>query len=584
MTVTTQLHHLEEADLVHLAQSRPELEYLFRHALVQEAAYHSLLKADRAHIHQVAGRTLEQIFAEQQDELAPVLAHHFLAAGDHQRALTYFSQAAEHALATFANREAERHYRQALALLPEGDPNLLTQLGVALVRQDRYSEAIPIWQEARQQQEQASNDDAVARLYALMLQAIRDQAYVTGANRANVLDFCQEALAALSDRPSTPGLAVFYSEAAKVLWSRGQKAHALERGRQALQIAESFAEPLVQANALMILWGYLQHDQAEQSVAHLQHALILAEAAGDLAILQQILYLLGIRSAELGQTQAAWGYMQRAADAIRRLGTMNELVEALDVVAILAWQLGEWESLEAAVAEAEKIIQRNSFVVFQTIERRWRVLRSWIQGDYEEALSHFQALYGFCQQEGYLPALRDFLSDFTEMLLQLNEVQLAETLIQNLRSPDKVNIRYIVIEHNCPLISLYIRQGKLSQARDLLAETQAEAERRSNPLEKMYLPLVIARLAAAEQRWSAAHAAYGQAIRLQRQIEIRWYIPFWLEEWGDVSLQQPETAPQAQALWQESLALFQAMNLPKHAARLEQRLAQVAQPPETGPS
>ena len=53
------LTHLERADLIRLAASVPELTYLFRHALIQEGAYQSLLRADRRLVHRAAGETLE---------------------------------------------------------------------------------------------------------------------------------------------------------------------------------------------------------------------------------------------------------------------------------------------------------------------------------------------------------------------------------------------------------------------------------------------------------------------------------------------------------------------------------------------
>src|SRR6266852_3773003 len=92
MALIQQLATLEHADLIRLAQSQPELAYLFRHALVQEAAYQTLVKQDRRHLHRIVGETLEHAYPERLDELSPLLAHHFYEAGDHARALKYFTQ------------------------------------------------------------------------------------------------------------------------------------------------------------------------------------------------------------------------------------------------------------------------------------------------------------------------------------------------------------------------------------------------------------------------------------------------------------------------------------------------------------
>jgi tetratricopeptide (TPR) repeat protein len=119
--VEGQLGLLENAGLIELLETDPELEYLFRHALIQDAAYDSLLRADRKRLHALVGETIERRYAARQVELAPVLALHFEQAGDTERAFTYLTSAAEHALERFANHEATAFLARAGALLPEGD-------------------------------------------------------------------------------------------------------------------------------------------------------------------------------------------------------------------------------------------------------------------------------------------------------------------------------------------------------------------------------------------------------------------------------------------------------------------------------
>jgi predicted ATPase len=59
MNTAQHLTHLETTGLLRLAQTHPELEYLFRHALVQDAAYESLLLANRKQLHRQVAETLE---------------------------------------------------------------------------------------------------------------------------------------------------------------------------------------------------------------------------------------------------------------------------------------------------------------------------------------------------------------------------------------------------------------------------------------------------------------------------------------------------------------------------------------------
>ena len=114
MNLIGQLNLLESTGLIRLATAQPELEYLFRHALVQDAAYASLLKQDRKKLHLTVGEALERLYAEQQDEQAATLAYHFEKAEVRDKAIHYLSRAAELAREGYANAEAIAFYRAAI--------------------------------------------------------------------------------------------------------------------------------------------------------------------------------------------------------------------------------------------------------------------------------------------------------------------------------------------------------------------------------------------------------------------------------------------------------------------------------------
>src|SRR3990172_6035062 len=85
-TLSQHLSQLEMHGLIRLAAAQPELESLFRHALVQEAAYASLVKFDRIDLHRAVGEVLERLYPDRTEELAPVLAKHFYEGGETHRA------------------------------------------------------------------------------------------------------------------------------------------------------------------------------------------------------------------------------------------------------------------------------------------------------------------------------------------------------------------------------------------------------------------------------------------------------------------------------------------------------------------
>jgi ABC-type oligopeptide transport system substrate-binding subunit/class 3 adenylate cyclase len=132
---------LQRADLVHEKSRRPELEYIFKHSLTQEAAYDSLLLERRREFHRRVGEALEHLFADRQEEFYGLLAHHFDAAGERQKAIDYLIKAGDGARVQDASEEAIQYYRRAIELLElEGGTRRLikTWLKLGLIYQVNF--------------------------------------------------------------------------------------------------------------------------------------------------------------------------------------------------------------------------------------------------------------------------------------------------------------------------------------------------------------------------------------------------------------------------------------------------------------
>jgi predicted ATPase len=112
-----QLTHLNQADLIRLYTTEPELAYLFRHALTQEAAYESVLMAKRHEIHRLVAQVFERLYSDRLDEYAPVLAYHYARAGDDVKLVEYAVRAGEAAARAYALAEAVNFSAQAIAAL-----------------------------------------------------------------------------------------------------------------------------------------------------------------------------------------------------------------------------------------------------------------------------------------------------------------------------------------------------------------------------------------------------------------------------------------------------------------------------------
>ena len=111
------LDQLSDAGLLFCRGTAPHASYLFKHALVQDAAYSTLLRGRRQPLHARVAAALETHFADLVERQPELLAHHLTAAGNTQRAVGQWLKAGRHAAARLAYREAIAHLERGLGLL-----------------------------------------------------------------------------------------------------------------------------------------------------------------------------------------------------------------------------------------------------------------------------------------------------------------------------------------------------------------------------------------------------------------------------------------------------------------------------------
>jgi class 3 adenylate cyclase/tetratricopeptide (TPR) repeat protein len=111
------LSRVVDAELVHVRGIAPEASYVFKHALIQDAAYESLLRSRRRELHRAVARTLTEKFPDAAEAGPELVAQHLSEAGDTEPAVAAWQQAGKRAGGGGAMVEAERHYTRALDLL-----------------------------------------------------------------------------------------------------------------------------------------------------------------------------------------------------------------------------------------------------------------------------------------------------------------------------------------------------------------------------------------------------------------------------------------------------------------------------------
>jgi len=111
------LDDLQRSDLIFERPAFPEVEYEFKHALIQEVAANSLLLSQRSQLHERAAEAIESLYPGRLEDYLNELAHHYSKSGNARKAIHYLRLAGEQALRQSAQREGIRHLSAALELL-----------------------------------------------------------------------------------------------------------------------------------------------------------------------------------------------------------------------------------------------------------------------------------------------------------------------------------------------------------------------------------------------------------------------------------------------------------------------------------
>jgi serine phosphatase RsbU (regulator of sigma subunit) len=577
VTLLGHLNTLETAGLVSIAQLEPDLEYLFRHSLVREAAYTSILSVDQKKLHLAVGEAIELLYPDKLNDYAAMLSYHFGEAGDTQKAMKYCTMAGEAALTTYANQEAESHFRCALGLA-EGESeqaNLLYLLGEAIYRQSRYSESLLAWHDGIELSQKLAEDERVARLYARSARA----AWYSG-DQPKGLRLSQEGLQAVEGMADNPTKAMLIHEAARAYHFNGFPDEAEPLCRQALEMAERLNAVDIQADALTTL-GVLPNIPADEALEALERAIKLAESNGLLEIASRANQNWGVINGEkLGNQKAARSHYLRSAELAHQRGAAKEELFSLSSAAWVSLGLGDLKTAEMIINNMHEIRStlsdpNQARIEFEGIEFGLHYLN----GELQKALEKSRKARTDARRRGDLQMLSNISNNMAEVMLVLDRLD----KIDDWSEAESAAIESVEIGKRgvagpvrslCLLSAIYIRQGRLGEAKQLYAEAQQIAGPSPSFWQEQSLLEIERDLATAKERWAEALAAAETVCKRLAQIEMRWPWAFALVAWAEIHLArgEPIDYERAWAIYRESLALFEEMKTEFYVNIIEERL------------
>lgn len=365
MSLLIDLNTLESAGLVRLAASQPEVEYLFRHALVQEAAYTSILRADRRQLHLAVGEALERMYADRLEEFHGLLAYHFSRAEAWDMALRHARPAADRAKRLYASAEAIAYYDltlNALTHLEEGTTDGGERRAFKAHRFDSLSERHGVWtligqfEHARADLEEMVGLAREAGDDIRLSDALNGLGYFylntgTGEPRGPL----EEALAVKRRLGDQHGQADSLNTLATLYVSLGEVALGLEASDEAHRLYEALGDVEGLARSEWAT-GAIAHEALglyDRAIAHLERSQTLSRQTGNRALECGSLMMIGAANVRAGDYAAGRAYLARTLEMARQIG--DHPAEGW-VLLYLSWADREERLFDAGLARAEQAL------------------------------------------------------------------------------------------------------------------------------------------------------------------------------------------------------------------------------------
>ncbi|HEY42719.1 MAG TPA: AAA family ATPase [Anaerolineae bacterium] len=564
------LEKAEQDQLIEEVSSEDGVTFAFIHAMIPTTLSEGVRTLRRRRIHRRAASAIERTRPEDYE----ALAYHYSEAGDHERALKYYSLAGERAAKAYANQEAETYFRSALDLVRTESElaHLFSELGEVLFNQSRFEEAIETWREGIKLYQGLEDKDRVAWLYARCGRAAWENGDTPGG-----LTICQEGMSTLEGAPDSPGMANLYHETARAHYFNFQIDECRAFCNQALEMAERVGAVDVQVDAL-ITKGLLPDLPTEETLMIFEQAIEVAESAGLLYHAARAHNNLGvITTFQAGSLSSGLEHFRQAAELSRKIGNASfELFSASNATSnqLLLGYLDE--------AEEELSVQNQMLKAIydpgpsELNLKGTEVLLSRFRGELEEAIEKYRVLRHEAEAVGDLQALSSIDLNLGAILLEVGEEDEAEVfLLEALELFDRSASLGRVASRS--ILSMRdTQQGRFKEAHCWLDEArERETELGAGSFDTFWRLIAERRLAVAERYWPEAWSAFESFMEIVEKSGMRWYRAQALREWAEAHLAraEPGDGERARELLLESQAEFEAMGAPFYASQVKEILS-----------
>jgi len=568
--ISLALISLRERELVYRHEESAfvgAVEYLFKHDVLREVTYESVLKRLRKTYHGLVADWLIANCGDRIGEYSGLIAEHLLLADRKDQSIEFFQLAGESALSFYANKEAEMYFRKAIQLNPSQARRAacLAGLGETLVGQGRHREIEQTIRQAIELYHELGEYDQVAYLYNRLSWGVWFSDYHRAWNT------CQEGLARLMDDAISPGLAYLLAEAGRTAFFSAQsKEEIIYLCNQAIEMADrlGIVEPRLEAtNTLAIM-----NDDALESIDILQKTAVLSEMHGLLRRTSQINNNIGyLKLLSLVDAEQCLQHFTKAAEIRRQIGDIDFMMMYLWNVSIVSVSLGKLYSIEAYIDD----FLRNSCFAKTQIEEQLQSLNSYVslyRGKWVQALVYIRNKLQVLHEGKNVQEIVEWNRLLVSAILELHRFGGLDYLAEAEAALfENITMNWAISESYYLLAFISARKIHIQEAQEY--QTKAP-EKRLPKQEETILKKVEYEIARVEEHWDESISICQSLINTYHAGTYRWEWARQLIDLGDAYLGRDGLGDleRARETYQQSLDMFTEMGAPGYIKVLEERI------------
>jgi len=527
------LAELQALEIIYRQGLLPEPAYIFKHAVIQDVAYNSLLIQRRKEIHKAVGQAIEELYTDRLTEHYEELAYHYEQGEAWEKALRYLVKAGQKLQQSSANQEALAHYNRALTagerLGDEVDLSILTAIhagrGMVHFLLSEFLPAVEAYQRmlevARRSGDRAKEAEALCQIGFSFYFAHEFEQALAYAEQA-------KALALTIDAKNILAASIFAIGTVHLV--TGKLDEAARSWGDSLRISKEAQDKSIEGLTLQFL-GLLHEMRGEYEQAlQLQEQGVAIGQAHDLHYL--LLWVLWSRSLARcgdGEYETALVSLKEALDLSERVGDKFFKCRMLNT---MGWVYGELYNLEQAIRYNQEGVEASYKVGDPEIIRNAEInLGDYylLLGDIEQAQRYLEKVYRDSQQRGKWGEewmkwryMQHCCHSLGELWLTKRDAEKALQFAEEcLKLAEPTESRKNIVKGWRLRGQALCRQGKLTEAEAVLQKALTLAKEVGNPpqLWKTYQALgeLYERQSAAEQ----ARSAYASAIETIEEVASR---------------------------------------------------------------